>query len=125
QCSESPNLSRRKFAKLASATVLGWSLLREGIGAPPADVPRPKNAIGPDAALARLIKGNQRYVNGKMKQHDFISERPNLTTGQNPYAGILSCADSRVAPEYAFDTGRGDVFICRVAGNFANDESIA
>ncbi len=45
--------------------------------------------------------------------------------GKNPYAGILSCADSRIAPEYAFDSGRGDLFVCRVAGNFANNETVA
>ena len=37
----------------------------------------------------------------------------------------MSCADSRIAPEYAFDSGRGDLFVCRVAGNFANAESVA
>ncbi len=37
----------------------------------------------------------------------------------------MSCADSRIAPEYAFDAGRGDLFVCRVAGNFANEDSIA
>src|SRR5205085_12658786 len=40
-------------------------------------------------------------------------------------ASILSCADSRIAPEYAFDSGRGDLFVCRVAGNFANDDTVA
>jgi carbonic anhydrase len=48
-----------------------------------------------------------------------------LVGGQNPYAAILSCADSRIAPEYAFDSGRGDLFVCRVAGNFANDDTVA
>jgi carbonic anhydrase len=48
-----------------------------------------------------------------------------LAGGQNPYAAILSCADSRIAPEYAFDSGRGDLFVCRVAGNFANTETVA
>jgi len=71
------------------------------------------------------MEGNARYVEGKMKPHDFISERPALALGQNPFAGILGCADSRVGPEYAFDVGRGDVFVCRVAGNFADDYSIA
>ena len=60
-----------------------------------------------------------------MKRHDFIAERPALALGQNPFAGILGCADSRVGPEYAFDTGRGDLFVCRVAGNFADANSIA
>ena len=48
-----------------------------------------------------------------------------LVGGQNPFAAVLSCADSRIAPEYAFDTGRGDLFVCRVAGNFANDDTVA
>ena len=58
-------------------------------------------------------------------RHDFKHEREALAGGQNPYAAILSCADSRIAPEYAFDSGRGDLFVCRVAGNFANDDSVA
>jgi carbonic anhydrase len=65
------------------------------------------------------------YVEGVSKRHDFAHEREALVGGQNPYAGILSCADSRIAPEYAFDSGRGDLFVCRVAGNFASDEMVA
>ena len=71
------------------------------------------------------MKGNTRYVEGVSRRHDFNHEREPLRTGQNPFAGILSCADSRIAPEYCFDTGRGDVFVCRVAGNFASDEIVA
>jgi carbonic anhydrase len=62
---------------------------------------------------------------GVARRHDFLNEREALTTGQNSYAGILSCADSRIAPEYAFDAGRGDLFVCRVAGNFLNDDGLA
>lgn len=71
------------------------------------------------------MKGNHRYVEGTMRRHDFSTERKVLAGGQNPFASILSCADSRIAPEYAFDTGRGDIFVCRVAGNFANPDTIA
>ena len=71
------------------------------------------------------MKGNARYVEGVSRRHDFKAEREALVGGQNPYAGILSCADSRIAPEYAFDSGRGDLFVCRVAGNFANDDTVA
>ncbi len=71
------------------------------------------------------MKGNKRYVEGETRRHDFKREREALVGGQNPYAGILSCADSRIAPEYAFDSGRGDLFVCRVAGNFANDDTVA
>lgn len=87
--------------------------------------PKPQNDISPAAALDRLMKGNARYVEGVARRIDFISERGALAGGQNPYASILSCADSRIAPEYAFDSGRGDLFVCRVAGNFANDDTIA
>ncbi len=87
--------------------------------------PKPQNVLTPAAALERLRKGNARYVEGVSLRHDFRHEREALAGGQNPYAAILSCADSRIAPEYAFDSGRGDLFVCRVAGNFANTETVA
>jgi carbonic anhydrase len=71
------------------------------------------------------MEGNARYVDGKSRRHDFKAEREALVGGQNPYAAVLSCADSRIAPEYAFDSARGDLFVCRVAGNFANDDTVA
>ena len=82
-------------------------------------------SISPDEALARLKAGNKRYVDGVAKRHDFVAEREALVGGQNPFAGILSCADSRIAPEYAFDTSRGDLFVVRVAGNFVNVDNLA
>jgi carbonic anhydrase len=88
-------------------------------------VPKPENVMSPDAALDRLIKGNERYIDGVSRRHDFKHEREALSGGQNPFAAILSCADSRIAPEYCFDTARGDLFVCRIAGNFASDEMIA
>ncbi len=87
--------------------------------------PKPDNVISPEASLKRLMEGNARYVDGVARRHDFKHEREALSGGQNPYAAILSCADSRIAPEYAFDSARGDLFVCRLAGNFANDNSIA
>src|ERR1700735_2749814 len=87
--------------------------------------PKPQNVLSPDASLERLQKGNARYVEGVSLRHDFKHEREALVGGQNPYAAILSCADSRIAPEYAFDSARGDLFVCRVAGNFASTEMIA
>jgi carbonic anhydrase len=87
--------------------------------------PKPENAVSPEAALERLEEGNERYVEGVARRHDFRHEREALVGGQNPYAAILGCADSRIAPEYAFDSGRGDLFVCRVAGNFGNAETVA
>ena len=76
--------------------------------------------------LSRLEAGNARFVEDKLegKLQD-SSRRDELTGGQSPYAVILSCADSRVVPELAFDAGLGELFVVRVAGNVANTESIA
>ncbi len=90
-----------------------------------ADTPLPDNRIGPDAALARLVQGNARYVAGRSTQRDFSVGRVARTTGQRPFAAILSCADSRIAPELAFDQGPGDLFVVRLAGNFLNDDALA
>lgn len=79
-----------------------------------------------NAALARLKEGNQRFTSenlqhGKQDQSTVSS----LEGGQAPWAIVLSCADSRVVPEVAFDTGLGEIFVVRVAGNVANASSIA
>ncbi len=118
-------LPRRNFLKRAGSAALSFGFFGRSPAAEINPPPKPQNVISPDAALERLMEGNDRYVDGKMKRHDFIGERPALTLGQNPFAGVLGCADSRVGPEYAFDIGRGDVFVCRVAGNFADVNSIA
>ena len=119
------HLSRRRLLGFlcAAATGLAWAgtVSAKEAKAPP----KPQNVVSPDTSLELLMKGNKRYIDGVSRRHDFKHEREALVGGQNPYAGILSCADSRIAPEYAFDSGRGDLFVCRVAGNFANDDTIA
>ena len=76
--------------------------------------------------IERLKEGNERFVVDKLdgKLQD-SSRRSALTTGQQPDVIILSCADSRVVPELAFDTGLGELFVVRVAGNVANTSSVA
>ena len=115
--------TRRNVLLGAAATGLLWANAAHAkeTKAPP----KPENVMSPDASLKRLMEGNQRYVAGIARRHDFKHEREALAGGQNPYAAILSCADSRIAPEYAFDSGRGDLFVCRVAGNFASSEMVA
>ncbi len=103
----------------------GLGLTFSGHALAAGEIPKPANVLTPHEALERLKKGNERYVNGYAKRHDFIAEREALVGGQNPYAGILGCSDSRIAPEYAFDSGRGDLFVVRVAGNFTNEDAIA
>lgn len=115
--------TRRNVLLGAAATGLFWASAADAkeTKAPP----KPENVMSPDASLKRLMEGNQRYVGGIARRHDFKHEREALAGGQNPFAAILSCADSRIAPEYAFDSGRGDLFVCRVAGNFATEETVA
>lgn len=85
-----------------------------------------KENLSWEAALARLKEGNARFVEDKLDGKLQDSNRRNqLAGGQAPYAIILSCADSRVVPELAFDTGLGEIFVIRVAGNVANTSSIA
>ena len=78
-----------------------------------------------DTVLSQLKAGNERYVNDQVTAEGRDStRRAELTTGQAPWAIVLSCADSRVAPEVLFDTGLGELFVVRVAGNVANTSSI-
>ena len=74
----------------------------------------------------RLTDGNGRFVNDQLEGNlQDGARRDELTGGQAPYAIILSCADSRVVPELAFDAGIGELFVIRVAGNVANSSSLA
>ena len=76
--------------------------------------------------IQRLKDGNGRFVADKLDgQLNDSTRRDALVGGQQPYAIVLSCADSRVVPELAFDTGLGELFVVRVAGNIANSSSIA
>ena len=68
--------------------------------------------------LARLEKGNARFVKGKLHAvHAIAERRADVAGGQRPWAIVLTCADSRVPPEHIFDATLGELFVCRVAGN--------
>ena len=79
--------------------------------------------VSADEALLRLKGGNERFVSGTARfptmQNQILAD---LAKGQNPYATILSCSDSRVPPELIFDAGFGELFIIRVAGNVFSPE---
>jgi len=76
----------------------------------------------PDEALARLIAGNRRFVDDKVQNpRRNTVRRAQIAQGQNPFATLVSCADSRVTLELIFDQGLGDLFVVRVAGNTASD----
>ncbi|HKP03755.1 MAG TPA: carbonic anhydrase [Chthoniobacterales bacterium] len=80
---------------------------------------------GPSAeeALALLIEGNRRFLRGETPRTAFHRETlGDLAKAQRPYATILGCSDSRVAPEVIFDSGLGELFVIRVAGNILSPE---
>jgi len=87
-------------------------------------LPLPKDAT-PDQALQRLMAGNSRFAQGKPNYpHQTLARLKEIAQTQKPFAGILSCADSRVPSEIVFDQGLGDLFVCRVAGNIATPDEI-
>jgi carbonic anhydrase len=127
-----PQVLRRDFLRTSAlAALVPWSLVPWCMGVaiaadPPAPgTPPPPNAIAPADALKRLMDGNARYAANTPNQRDFSSGRAARVQGQYPIATILSCADSRVAPELAFDQGPGDLFVVRVAGNIVNQDLLA
>ena len=83
-------------------------------------------SVSPDVALARLTAGNARFVAGRAQHpRQDPQRRVVVADGQHPFATILACSDSRVAPEVIFDQGLGDLFVARVAGNVVDDEILA
>ena len=115
-------------------------VLRGGVGGAAAGIlasasvefaaPRPSIAQGkltPDAALQALMDGNQRYVDQKLTFYteDLRILKQKTAEKQEPFASVLSCADSRVPVEILFDQSIGHVFVNRVAGNLATTETIA
>ena len=105
------NSLRRFFLKRAAAYAAGLGIAgvteTMAIAAKMKIPPIPENVMTADAALERLMKGNHRYVAGLSTPLNFAADRAALVTGQNPYATILSCSDSRVSPEFCFDEQRG------------------
>jgi len=76
--------------------------------------------------LERLKSGNANFVNDLLNNDSQDSSlRKDVVSGQHPFAVVLTCSDSRVVPELIFDTGIGELFVIRVAGNIANPSSIA
>lgn len=114
------SFSRRQVLGFMAASAVG-SLVSTAARAKSAP-PKPQNQLTPDQALERLMQGNARYVGGKTLDRNFLASRAALVKGQNPYACVLACADSRVSPELCFDESRGDLFVTRVAGNYVTTD---
>jgi carbonic anhydrase len=81
-----------------------------------------QDAISPAKALELLKEGNQRFTAKKQVERDLTLQVEQTSTGQFPFATVLSCIDSRVPAELVFDQGIGDIFSVRIAGNFVNSD---
>ena len=126
---------RRLWTAMATVTTILLGGLLQVQAQPSAPAPAPSTAsvaaaatpasLTGEQALQRLIEGNDRFVAGKSIHPDQTAERRReLAGGQSPLAIVLTCSDSRVAPELFFDQGLGDLFVIRNAGNVLDDHVI-
>jgi carbonic anhydrase len=117
--------SRRELLSMGlTATAAG--LLGSGLElvTPPQAIAQ--SALTPDAALAELMAGNKRFTSGRLIAHeqDLAILKQHTEEKQEPFAAVLSCADSRVPVELVFDQSIGHIYVNRVAGNFITPEMI-
>ena len=102
------------LASIVFSANLLWSFQKEQ----PAAEPQSSQSVAvADDTLKKLMTSNQHFVSGKITPCDMQARRAELVKGQAPVAVVVTCSDSRVAPEYIFDQGIGDIFVIRVAGN--------
>jgi carbonic anhydrase len=116
---------RREFIKRAACGLAGLTAAPANLLGQARDtIQRPDT---PERALSLLTEGNQRYLAGKLVSFDEDLQilRNHSEEHQEPFAGILSCADSRVPVELLFDQSIGHLFVVRVAGNIATPDTIA
>jgi len=99
------------FRKLRAFAHLGVLILAAALA-----MAQHSSTVGADQAWNDLAAGNHRFVLGKSAPHDFPAQRKALIKSQHPRVAVLSCSDSRVPPELVFDTGLGELFVVRSAG---------
>src|SRR5271170_1098012 len=120
---ESSVLSRRRFLGATAASLLSAAAPVGFMATQPLQAQSP---LTPDEALKALMDGNARFVSGNMTsfEHDLKILREHNAEKQEPFAAVLSCADSRVPVELIFDQTIGHIFVARVAGNMVTPEII-
>jgi len=124
----SPNQipSRRKFLQMGlTGAVAGLAAGGLEFAIPP--TMWAQSALNPDAALTELMEGNKRFTSNRLTahEHDLDILKQHTVEKQEPFAAVLSCADSRVPVELVFDQTIGHIFVTRVAGNVITPEIIA
>jgi carbonic anhydrase len=108
-------LTTRILTFTAAWALTSWALADEHKTSP----------VTPDEALGRLKAGNERFVSNKESTSKPVAARRTETAGgQNPFAIVVGCADSRTAPEIVFDQNIGDLFVVRTAGNLVDDYAL-
>ena len=119
-------VGRRGFLKtvIGFGALAGLSVVRSNPSLAASFTHEERDKMTPDEVIALLREGNERFLAGKMRQHDYSAQRRASVADQYPAAAILSCIDSRVPPEIIFDAQVGDAFIARVAGNVSNDDVV-
>jgi carbonic anhydrase len=115
--------SRREFFR----TTLTGALTTAFVGLTRGSTAAAQTTLSPDAALQQLVDGNRRFAEGRMTSfaEDLDALKAKTVEKQEPFAAVLSCADSRVPVELIFDQSIGHLFVTRVAGNIAASEMIA
>jgi len=116
-------LHRRDLIRLGGTLALAGGLSACGAEeVAEAMAPVEGELTGPEDALRRLLEGNERFVHGEtVNLNEDSKRRAAIANGQEPFAIILSCVDSRVPPELIFDRGLGDLFVIRTAGHAVDD----
>jgi carbonic anhydrase len=118
-------LSRRELLRMGLVTTTA-SVLIGGLELTSPPQARAQSTLSPSAALDELMGGNKRFTSGRLTAHeqDLAILKQHTEEKQEPFAAVLSCADSRVPVELVFDQSIGHVFVTRVAGNLITPEII-
>lgn len=127
-CDSQPVLSnRRKFLQRAVGGAASGLVTAAGVEFVAPSSARAQSTLTPEMALRELRKGNKRFVNLRLTsfEQDLAILRNHTSELQQPFAALLSCADSRVPVELIFDQSIGQIFVTRVAGNVVTSEIIA
>jgi len=121
------NFRRRQFLQTVLSSAVVGAVAQTGLDLAYPTALHAQTTLTPESALQTLIEGNQRFSANQLTsfQHDLDILKNHTVAKQEPFAAVLSCADSRVPVELIFDQTIGHLFVTRIAGNFATPEIIA
>jgi len=118
---------KKTMKKFVTQGIVGLAIMGCSTWALASEAHKPSATVTADQALQMLMDGNAQYVKGDLStiaKNSTAQKRESLAAGQQPYAIILSCSDSRVPPEILFDKGLGEIFVIRVAGNVVSPHEL-